>query len=731
MKKKIITIILAILLPVLIFANDGVNIDDEILTPGVKNIKKMLRPFSPIDLTKLKWIAKEGFSPEDKNGFKITTKTKAILNFPVSLNQVFNVKWGNKTNHFAMMSKFHLNPSTIKYPRPLAIHFSFIGENWRVYINGHLIADEIHLSKDGDIVIRRNLRNAVISFNKDILNEGENTLVIHMVGNAPPLPFLNNPELGFYSSTGYKIDTLDKINWENSEIINMYLNGMTILFGIFFIIFYFVNHERYNIYYGVLCLTVSIRFFFMSPYAYELIFNTNIITRLELASTYMLLPPLLYFLRNMFFKDDLKYLISLRIISAISILTAVLNFFLPYRMVTTIFRIWQFSMLPFMVFAVLFIMALFKKNKGDATNVAVYIGIVILGGIWDNFDSIFFLTGIKLLEPAMFILLVRFAVISIRNFINMTKETQRLNIELTKQKNAFYRFVPINFINLLNHESAVDITTGDSIGEEMSILFSDIRSFTSISERLTPEDNFKFLNEYLKEMEPCIQRNDGFVDKYIGDAVLALFSNKEVAGKNSSDRSVRAAIEMQNSLKILNKKRQKDGETELRIGIGINTGPLMLGTLGSDNRLDTTVIGNTVNLASRLESLTSFYKIGLIVSENTLESLTSKDDLFYRQIDNVIVKGKSEAVKIYEIFNHESNEVIDKKNEIMKYFTKGFDLYTQGEFKSAHKQFVNAYKIFPEDPVNKILALRCQKLMKNPPKNKWTGVFAYSSKTGE
>lgn len=695
----------------------------------LKDVRSRIRMFSAVDLSKLNWKMKQGFDISDKNGFSDFEKEQNT--FPLVLNTVFDISPKREVKHFTVSAEFKLSPDDIKSPRPLAIFFPAIGENWEVYLNGNLIHHEIHIDKDGDIAINRTLVNAVIPFNKSLLKSSKNILVIHFVGYSPVLPILDNPDLGFARVNGYKIDSLDRINWENSEILNMYMNGMTILFGIFFIVFYFITKERYNIYNGFLCLMVSIRFFFMSQYAYELIFNTSIIRRFELASTYMLVPPLLYFLRNMFYKKDLKFLLPLRIIGSVSVLFALTNFFLPYRMVTTVFRLWQFASIPLMIFVVFFIIGLFHKNRGDAANVAIYTGIVILGGIWDNFDSVFFQTGIKMLEPAMFIFLLRFAIISIKKFVNMTKETQRLNVELTKQKNAFYRFVPVNFLDKLNHESAVDIEAGDSIGEEMSILFSDIRSFTTISERLNPAENFRFLNEYLSEMEPCIRRNKGFVDKYIGDAVLALYGEIESETSTSAERSVKSAIEMQNALKKLNKKRIDNGEIPLRIGVGINTGPLMLGTLGNENRLDTTVIGNTVNLASRLESLTSYYKVPILISEYTLGKINSEMELFYRQIDNVIVKGKSEPVKIYEVFNSDSNEEIETKLKLQPHFEKGFEYYTKGDFKAAHKSFVNAYKINPEDPVVKILAIRCQKLMKKPPKGKWNGIYKYSSKTGE
>lgn len=185
--------------------------------------------------------------------------------------------------------------------------------------------------------------------------------------------------------------------------------------------------------------------------------------------------------------------------------------------------------------------------------------------------------------------------------------------EQIKQANSFERFVPSKFIDLLDKQNVSEVRLGDSKLKNMSVLFTDIRSFTNLSEKMTPEENFKFLNSYLKRMEPIITNQKGFVDKFIGDAIMALFEDK--TGDSSADRALSAAIGMRRALGEFNGHRKNSGFEPLEIGIGINFGSLVLGTVGSSNRLSTTVIGNTVNLAARLESLTSFYKSGILISD--------------------------------------------------------------------------------------------------------------------
>ena len=162
---------------------------------------------------------------------------------------------------------------------------------------------------------------------------------------------------------------------------------------------------------------------------------------------------------------------------------------------------------------------------------------------------------------------------------------------------AYGRFVPHQFLNLLGYESIIDVNLGDQVQQEMSVLFADIRDFTTLSETMTPQENFNFINAYLSRMEPAITSNNGFIDKYIGDAIMALFSD-------FADDAVKAGIAMLNILTNYNEDRQRVGYIPIQIGIGINSGSLMLGTVGGKSRMDSTVISDAVNLASHIEGLT-------------------------------------------------------------------------------------------------------------------------------
>ncbi|NEO52960.1 MAG: response regulator [Okeania sp. SIO3B5] len=278
----------------------------------------------------------------------------------------------------------------------------------------------------------------------------------------------------------------------------------------------------------------------------------------------------------------------------------------------------------------------------------------------------------------------------------------KTHIRLAKINAAYGRFVPHSFLHFLKRESIVDVKLGDNVKKKMSILFSDIRSFTTLSETMTPEENFKFINAYLSRMEPAILDNEGFIDKYIGDAIMALFGRR-------ADDAVSAGINMLKSLNLYNQERQKIQQQPIKIGIGINTGNLMLGTVGGGKRIDGTVISDAVNLASRLENLTKFYGANILISGNTLFDLEEFDKYNYRFLDRVKVKGKKEAVAVFEILDGDTEAQKQLKIQTKTEFEEAILLYYQQKYSAAKEIFLNIFHINPEDKVVKLYLKRCKK----------------------
>jgi two-component system sensor histidine kinase ChiS len=278
------------------------------------------------------------------------------------------------------------------------------------------------------------------------------------------------------------------------------------------------------------------------------------------------------------------------------------------------------------------------------------------------------------------------------------EEALEAELELTE---AYGRFVPHEFLHFLGHETIVEVSLGDAIEQNMSILFSDIRDFTTMSEQLTPEDSFKFINAYLSRMESAIADHDGFIDKYIGDAIMALFSGK-------ADDAVKAAIAMLNRLKDYNQERLQLGETAVKIGIGINTGSIILGTVGGQNRMEGTAIGDAVNLAARIEGLTKNYGVSLLISHQTFLELEDANQYSLRLIDCVKVKGKSQTVSVFEVFDADPEDLKLSKLETKGTFESGVILYHLKSYNEAIVKFERCLQVDEGDRVARIYLERCR-----------------------
>ena len=258
---------------------------------------------------------------------------------------------------------------------------------------------------------------------------------------------------------------------------------------------------------------------------------------------------------------------------------------------------------------------------------------------------------------------------------------------------AYARFVPNEFLQLLNKKGILDIQLGDNVEMNLTVLFSDIRSFTTISEKMSPQANFDFINAYLSDIGPIICAYNGIVDKYIGDAVMALFVNAEDA--------INAGIAM----------RETHIYQGIEAGIGINTGKLMLGIIGEQNRLQCTVISDTVNVAARIETATKIYKAPLLISQTTLDNLTNSVQYNLRFLDNIKVKGRSKLIKIFEVLNGEPQETQNSKLATIDIFERAVHLYQKNKFSKVQKLMQKCLQINPADTIAELYIRRCKNFL--------------------
>ncbi|MEJ2428756.1 MAG: adenylate/guanylate cyclase domain-containing protein [Deltaproteobacteria bacterium] len=293
--------------------------------------------------------------------------------------------------------------------------------------------------------------------------------------------------------------------------------------------------------------------------------------------------------------------------------------------------------------------------------------------------------------------------------------------EKRKIRGAFSFYVTPSVVNeVLKNPEKLKLG-GDK--KELSVLFSDIRGFTTLAEEMEPESLVNLLNEYLTDMTNIVFEFDGLLDKYIGDAVMAVFG----APLEQTDHPIRAcrtALEMLERLSKMQEKWKAEGAPRLDIGIGINTGPMVVGNMGSERRFDYTVMGDSVNLASRLEGINKEYGTRVVISEFTYDRV--KDDFFCRELDAVRVKGKVRPVKIFELLALRSNE--DPRIEIVEPFARALRHYREQDWDRAEEMIREVLSKIPEDVAAQLYLQRIANLRKEPPGPDWDGVFTMKRK---
>lgn len=303
-----------------------------------------------------------------------------------------------------------------------------------------------------------------------------------------------------------------------------------------------------------------------------------------------------------------------------------------------------------------------------------------------------------------------------RRFSQAYRRTVSLAQELTETNAAYATFVPMQFLTHLKKNKITDIVLGDQTREEMGILFADIRSFTTLSEGFTEDETFQFINDFFAEMEPCIRKHGGFIDKYLGDGVMALFSNSAIDG-------IDAALAMRRQLNHFNERKSASLDRPTKVGWGVHFGPLMLGIIGASERMESTVLSDAVNVAARLEKLTKTYENDILVSESLMVRATDRPDLCARYVDYVQVKGRTKPERVYEVLDRDIGPDHQAKIASLELFQQGINRFYSREFQTAETTFEKIVASNPSDRVARIFLARSRTLTNRGVPEDWDGVF--------
>ncbi|MGM0461868.1 MAG: adenylate/guanylate cyclase domain-containing protein [Fibrobacterota bacterium] len=450
--------------------------------------------------------------------------------------------------------------------------------------------------------------------------------------------------------------------------------------------------------------------------------------RLEMLGYYGATPLILLYVYSLFSSSQKKYYFGVRILVSLDIVFIILLAVTPPRIFMHTLDVFHIIALLHMMYILRIIILSYRQDEQKETSVLIGISLVIFfifalldilntSLLLGRFTTYFSAQGLIIFVLIQGWLLAR----KYMGMYSAVEESERLTkkhmeiIELYTRKSIVDHIK--NGFNPLSIDAATVCT---------NILFSDIRDFTAFSEDLTPMETVQMLNRYFNVMSKCITRNNGEIDKLIGDCIMALFVN--------SDDAVNAAVDMRIRLREMNRT---SANVRLYNGVGINFGEVVMGNIGSYSKLDYTVIGDSVNSASHIESLTKYYNLPVLISEDILTVLRTPHKT--RFIDRVLVKGRKEPIAVYEVYDHEPQWVQDLKTDIQKTHEKAFSLYSQGDFSKALKIYEElAHDLGPhthrenlcKDPLVDFCIQRCREFLKKAHRGAmtdWNGVYVFKT----
>ena len=504
--------------------------------------------------------------------------------------------------------------------------------------------------------------------------------------------------------------------------IQIFLTGCLFIMGVYYCIWYAARRRDLSpLYFGLFCLLAALRMAVTNDKVINLYVALDYtwLLRLEYLSFYFLLPIFLLLFRSLY-PDEFPHPIvragqlAAVVYSAVVLSTPVLFFS---------YTVSSFQIITAVTcsFAMVALFQALRHRRDGARWFLLSFGIAFAAFVNDALNSKKLVDLGSWMPVAQILFVFIQANILSQRFSKAYDEVETLSIDVAAANSdlrltneAVQRFVPYEFLSLLKRSSVREVQRGDSASMPMEVLFCDLRSFTTITEALRSNGAFAFINDWLAHMEPPIRENQGFVNQFLGDCVMALF----VGG---ADKAVQAGIDMLHALDDFNASQTHLPGTEIRIGIGINSGEIMVGTIGAQSRLDSGVVGDAVNLASRVEGMTKMYGTPFLISDATVQRLARPENFQLRELDQVMAKGKSQATKIYEVLDALPAPLRAERLASAAIFAQGLQAYREGEFLAAQTHFENCLDASPSDAAAELLLSRCQTLAAQPPQD-WQGI---------
>ncbi|TGK04933.1 adenylate/guanylate cyclase domain-containing protein [Leptospira semungkisensis] len=574
------------------------------------------------------------------------------------------------------------------HPKRFAIYSKWQSTAFRLFVNGKVVAGSGIPGKTKETSVPD---NSSIYYEWDS-SGGESEIIFeisnfhHRMGG-----FWYNIQFGEAGALSKEIQSLR--DWD------FFLAGIFFLAGSYHLWIFFLRRiDRAPLVFALFCFVIFVRIFVTEDKFVQLYFplSYRLSMCLEYVTMYAAMPLGMHFLRHTFPDYFPRKLILF--FYAISFVFS-LSLLLPFPFPTYAVPYFQGTFFLAVAVAIYVIFRALLHGAPYSIPITFAFFSLICAGTFDVLSAHQLIFTRFIIPVGLLIAIFNQAFILSSKHRDLYLEKEKLSERLMRLNDTYSRFVPLSFLEFLGKDKLEDMRPGDQIKKEMTILFADIRSFTEISESIDSKESFELLNSYISEMEPVIQSNRGFVDKYFGDAIMALFSD--------TDDAVSAAISMQNRILEYNLRRIEKGERAIRVGIGIHTGSLMMGIVGSGERMESTVISDAVHLASKLETLNKYYGSNILISEDTLKKLKDANRFILRRLDRLRFKGKTENLNIHEIGDYLSTTEKEAFRNSRVNFERGVDLFHAGRYLDAGESFREALRIYSGDRGANLYLKRC------------------------
>ncbi|PJZ83107.1 adenylate/guanylate cyclase domain-containing protein [Leptospira harrisiae] len=483
-------------------------------------------------------------------------------------------------------------------------------------------------------------------------------------------------------------------------------------------VFFFRREEKSSLFFAMFCLFTGLRLVVLDNYyiVYAIPdFSWHWMQVLDYISAPLLVCFFLGYLKSLF--PGRSEVPKWMIYSCWSITACYVSFVLltDVKLFTKTNIFSQVVILFFSACSFYVILRIYKQKKKDSSLVFYGSLLLMVGSTHDLMAGNYWFQSQPLMPFSLFVFFLFQSILLARRNARfyssmdmLTTELIEVNNRLEASNKIYAKFVPLRLIQLFSKVTKIRVKRGDFIVKQMSVLSSDIRDFTAISETLSPEETFLFLNDYLRQVGPTIRSHNGFIEKYVGDAIFALFERQP-------EDALSAAIEMHKTIAKWNKETMSHRVSDIQVGIGIHFGELMLGIIGEEQRIESAVLSDSMGVANSLESMTKKYGAKIILSLDALLELKHPDSYPHRLLDFIKIPAKQKLIGIAQVLVEGVEESFDLKLKTKNQFEDCVNLFWDGEFEKAREGFRAVYEIDPSDKAAKLYLDRTEVYAQNGP----------------